>query len=326
MKKTLMGSLVLLAAAWMLQSCESTPEALNLDAQDTAVVGASEQQLTLVPEIYQLTQRETSKGSGMWQLNIRIKLNCGSQPLDVTTTPTLDLLDEMGSPVCTLKLGENAMDTKSQKDFEAFAQKTDNTEQTFAFYLNVTSAEEVASLMKQVKDFQLYVGNPTDAADNAGTATASATDTATAPTGIEAILPSNLQGKVEVVSVDGVNVDEDAYPQISVTFKLLQTVNTAPLASQYGQLWIVGVAQDASGRDVSELLPSYKQWRSGDSDGSEFKQFLEDAPGNTITLYFTGDNGLDPLENDADKIDAAKQRVSAAAEKVAKFKLKVVND
>ena len=34
MKKTLMGSLVLLAAAWMLQSCESSPEALNLDAAE----------------------------------------------------------------------------------------------------------------------------------------------------------------------------------------------------------------------------------------------------------------------------------------------------
>lgn len=326
MKKTLMGSLVLLTAAWMLQSCESTPEAINLDAQNVSVVGANETQLTVVPEIYQLTQRETSTGSGMWQLNLRVKLNCGTAPLEVTATPKLELLDEMDAPVCALKLGENAMDTKAQKDFEAFAQKTDNTEQAFAFFLNLTSPEEVANIMQKTKNFQLLVGDEVVETYVTDTPDASDDDSASQPAGIEAILPSNLQGKVEVVSVDGVSVDEHAYPEISVTFKLLQTVNTAPLASQYGQLWIVGVAQDASGRDVSELLPSYKQWRSGDSDGSEFKQFLEDAPGNTITLYFTGDNGLDPLENDADKIDTEKQRVSAAAEKVAKFKLKVVND
>lgn len=42
MKKTLMGSLVLLAAAWMLQSCESSPEALNLDAAKQRVSAAAE--------------------------------------------------------------------------------------------------------------------------------------------------------------------------------------------------------------------------------------------------------------------------------------------
>ncbi|MBQ9362678.1 MAG: hypothetical protein IJT97_04555 [Bacteroidaceae bacterium] len=330
MKKALMGSFVLLTAAWMLQSCESTPEAINLDAHDITVVGANDNQLKVVPEIYQLTQRETSKGSGMWLLNMRIKLNTGNQALIVTDAPAIELLDEMGEPIddCVLKIGDNAMDTKSKNDFAEFAKLTDSTEQTFGFFLNLTNLDKVALIMKQAKGFRLIVGGETSDSMVESSYTIDETEEAeeTPSGGIEAILPSSLQGKVEVVSVDGVDVDDNAYPEISVTFKLLQTVNTASLVSEYGQLWIVGVAQDASGSDVKELLPNYKQWRSGDSDGEEFKQFLEDTPGNTITMHFTGDNGLDVFESDATKIEAARERVNDAANRVKKFKLKLVND
>ena len=321
-----MGSLLLLAATWMLQSCDSTPESVSINAADIEVIGANDNQLKVVDEIYKLVQRETSKGSGMWLLNLRIKLNTGNQALEATDAPTIELLDNMGEPIdgCILKIGDNAMETKSKNDFAEFAKLTDGSEQTFGFFLNLTSLEKVNLIMKQVNTFRLNVGEETSDSMIASDETEAREEIASE--GIEAILPSNLQGKVEVVSVDGVDVDVYAYPEISVTFKLRQTVNTASLVSEYGQLWIVGVAQDVTGSDVKELLPNYKQWRSDDSDGEEFKQFLEDAPGNTITMHFTGDNGLDALENDASKIEAARSRVNDAASRVKKFRLKLVNE
>ena len=317
-------SLLLMAAAWTLQSCEQTPESVNIDAQDISIVGANEKQMKVVSEIYQLTQRETSKGSGMWILNLRFKLNTCTEALNTTDAPTVLLLDEAGMPIegGTMKLGSNAMDTKSLDDFTAFAARDDESEQNIIFYLNVTTPEDVARIMQQTRSFLLQVGQE----ETASTPSDSKSTPAPEKSGIQAILPPQLQGKVEVVSVDGVSIDENAYPTISVTFKLLQTVNTAPLASQYGQLWIVGVAQDASGRDITALLPNYKQWRTNDSDGTEFKQFLEDTAGSTITMHFTGDNGLDPLESDESKISAARQRVSEDAEQIAKFKLKLEAD
>lgn len=123
------------------------------------------------------------------------------------------------------------------------------------------------------------------------------------------ILPSSLKGKVEVTSVEK-GISRYGYPEVTITFKLLKKVNTASLCSEGGQMWIVGVGQNEQGRDVKELLPNYGEWRSGDSDGSEFKDFLEGDPDDTITLEFSGDKDS---SND----------VEADLEKVKKFKLKL---
>ena len=125
------------------------------------------------------------------------------------------------------------------------------------------------------------------------------------------LLPSQLKGKVKIISAEK-SVGSYGYPQMEITFKLLSKVNTSSLCSEYGQMWIVGVGQTENGVDVKELLPSYCEWRSGDSDGKEFKEFLESEPDETITLEFTGDNSS---SND----------VSADLEKVKKFKLKITN-
>lgn len=125
------------------------------------------------------------------------------------------------------------------------------------------------------------------------------------------ILPSQLKGKVSVISASK-SVDSYGFPEVSVTFKLLSKVNTKSMCSSYGQMWIVGAGQNASGVDVKELLPNYKEWRSDDSDGDQFKSFLEGSPGETITLDFTGSK--DNSNN-----------VSADLAKVAKFKLKITN-
>ncbi len=125
------------------------------------------------------------------------------------------------------------------------------------------------------------------------------------------LLPSQLKGKVEVISAEK-SVSHLGYPSMEITFKLLSTVNTSSMCNEYGQLWIVGVGQTENGVDVKELLPYYREWRSGDSDGEEFKEFLESEPDETITLEFTGDKeSSDDVESDL--------------EKVKKFKLKITN-
>lgn len=127
---------------------------------------------------------------------------------------------------------------------------------------------------------------------------------------LEIILPSSLKGKVEIAFCGEVTESSYGYPEVEIGFKLLQTVNTSSLVSSYNQLWIVGVGQDENGRDVKELLPNYGEWRTGDSDGKEFKEFLESEPGETINMTFTGGKEGD---------------VSEGISKVAKFKLKISN-
>lgn len=125
------------------------------------------------------------------------------------------------------------------------------------------------------------------------------------------LLPQQLKGKVEVIHAEK-SVGRYGYPSMEITFKLLSKVNTASMSSAYGQMWVVGVGQTENGVDVKELLPNYREWRSGDSDGHDFKEFLESEPGETITLEFTGDN------EESDDVEAD-------LEKVKKFKLKITN-
>lgn len=125
------------------------------------------------------------------------------------------------------------------------------------------------------------------------------------------LLPSQLKGKVEVINAEK-SVGSNGYPSMEITFRLLSTINTSSMCSQYGQMWIVGVGQTENGVDVKELLPFYREWRSGDSDGKEFKEFLESEPDETITLEFTGSK---ESSND----------VESDLEKVKKFKLKIKN-
>ncbi|MCH5306888.1 MAG: hypothetical protein J1E37_02325 [Prevotella sp.] len=127
----------------------------------------------------------------------------------------------------------------------------------------------------------------------------------------DVILPSQLKGKVEVINAEK-GISKYGSPAMSITFKLLSTVNTSSMLSEYGQMWIIGIGQTEKGVDVKELLPNYGEWRSGDSEGKEFKEFLESEPEETITMEFTGS-----------KDDS--QDVSSDLEKVKKFKLKITN-
>lgn len=137
------------------------------------------------------------------------------------------------------------------------------------------------------------------------------TETNSAKNALEVILPSSLKGKIEVASCGEVETDTYGYPYVEIGFKLLQTVNTSSMVSSYNQMWIVGVGQDKDGLNVKELLPNYGEWRTGDSDGKEFKEFLESEPGETINLTFTGGKAGNVYEG---------------IKKIAKFKLTITND
>ena len=144
---------------------------------------------------------------------------------------------------------------------------------------------------------------------------------------VEVTLPSSLKGNVEIVSANK-RMDSDGYPKVDITFKLLQKVNTSSLCSSYGQMWIVGHAQDEKGSNINDLNPksiSSREWRTEDSDGSLFKDCLEGDPGETISLEFIGENNIELFENDAAKIASGKATTEAAFEKFKKFRLSVSN-
>ena len=136
-------------------------------------------------------------------------------------------------------------------------------------------------------------------------------------------LPKSISGSVELVAnEDGyfpIYLDEYKYPSIDFTFKLLKSVNTAPLSSASGQMWLNGVPQKSNGANVKDLIPSYNEWRSDDSDGRQFKNFLEGEVGETITMTFTGENNIELFEKDQSKINAGVAKTKAACKEVAKF-------
>lgn len=147
------------------------------------------------------------------------------------------------------------------------------------------------------------------------------------------VLPSSIKGSVEIIPEDDGNVyvdfDSNNYPVISLTFKLLKKVDTSSLVSEYGQMWIVGHAQDSKGREIDDLNPksiTSREWRCGDSDGNKFKEFLEGDIDETITLQFTGESNFEVFEKDNDKIEAGKKMTEEAAKKLGKFKLSLTKE
>ncbi len=142
------------------------------------------------------------------------------------------------------------------------------------------------------------------------------------------ILPKEIRDAVEIIPEDDGYVycdfNENDYPTVSLTFKLLKPVDTGSINP--GQFWIVGHAQDIKGRNIDDLNPkniSSREWRSGDSDGSQIKDFLEGDVDETITLDFTGENNFELFEKDQSKIDAGKKQTADAAKKFEKFKLTI---
>lgn len=128
-------------------------------------------------------------------------------------------------------------------------------------------------------------------------------------------LPSEIENDVEIIRASKA-VSKYGSPTIKIIFKLLNTVNTSSMCSPAGQMWIVGHAYDEEGIEMESLQQDtkyIKEWRTEDSYGRDYKEFLESEPGETITLTFTGGG-------------KNSNNVAADLNKVANFKLKIKND
>lgn len=134
------------------------------------------------------------------------------------------------------------------------------------------------------------------------------------------ILPGKLKENIEVVSAEK-SMSSFGYPQIDIQFKLLKTVDTKGFVGRTNQMWIVGEGQEENGKTVKTLLPrAGSEWRTGDSDGSQIKDFLENEPGETINMTFTGATSEDASETWAEGSDMPTEFA-----KVKKFKLSIKN-
>ena len=136
-------------------SCESVPESVSINGKDVEIVGVEPSQLVVSDELYQLNQRETSKGSGLWLLTMRAKFLSRESVAD-TGDAVLQLMDEKGDSLTSLRLGENSLDTKTAADFRAFmSEGGDGEQRSVCFFHNTNDKEEVARIMQQATSFKI---------------------------------------------------------------------------------------------------------------------------------------------------------------------------
>ncbi len=217
------------------------------------------------------------------------------------------LLDLDGDEVANVGHYESTLD-------DVFALNVgESTLVTFWTFINDDPNIKDASTFKLSSSWDGINPKTGDSKTKSESNTTSKEESSTKASGIEVILPSSLRGKVEVTHVSKAYPSEYGFAAIDVNFRLLQKVNVTPdmHGSPSGQVWIVGEVQDANGLTVKDLMPNYNEWRTDDSDGSEFKTFLQSEPGETINMTFTGSDAENSSES-----------VSTLCEKVAKLKLK----
>ncbi len=324
----------------VLCSCgKSIPSDKLISASQIQIADVTDRQMTIADEAYTLTATRKSKDSKTWVLKFHVKFCLGADNISkqYAGPPSIVFADESKTIIegAEMKLGESSTDLQLAKQFKDFIEKSAGEQFAACFYLNTDDEKLVESIMNDAAYVAVVNIVPTKGGldFNSQPSVAEGGSDSQAVAKVEGLmpddilLPASLKGKVEVLNGPNgcipVEISEYEYPCVSVTFRLIEKVNTAPLASAYGQLWIIGIGQDEAGRDVKELLPNYGEWRTDDSDGREFKEFLEGEPGETITMTFTGDKGVDPFEKDEAKLSVAREKVNNAIPRVKKFKLKI---
>lgn len=264
----------------------------EVTVDNTTIGGELSKYFSLVDKTYKYNCKED------YYDDVTVELKC-IKPLPENLTASIDVvvLDEDGIVISTSDYWEN--------NFDDILQQASPGDIVTVTITNNDSKELSDPAKIRLSSTVEEIEEPTNS---------SADEEAKTATGnfelSNVLLPSQLKGKVEVIHAEK-SVGSLDYPSMVITFKLLSTINTSSMCSQYGQMWIVGVGQTENGVDVKEFLPSYREWRSDDSDGREFKEFLESEPGETITLEFTGANKSSNVKSDL--------------EKVKKFKLKITN-
>lgn len=326
MKKILLFALTFLAGVTCI-SC-GKEGSHTIQTADSQVLGKHKEFFSVTDEGATWTFSEEGSVIPEQKFIIKVPLKL-EKPLDLGEhgglrlgAMNVEIIGEDGDPIAnhSFDLGLTPLDTSVHDELKDFLKSKEGTVWVAPFNLTLGNPDLASELEKKFEkatglrivdvEFVNVDINSSDSASSSSDDTNGSEDmsdeSASASTGnlgVEnVILPSQLKGKVEVIKADK-EVSSLGFPEVTLTFKLLQTVNTASLLSPYGQMWIVGAGQTASGVDVKSLMPSYKEWRTNDSDGNEFKSFLESDPGETITLTFSGskeggdvDAGLQELE------------------------------
>jgi hypothetical protein len=307
----------------MLVSCSSGVATKEITPTSTEFTsGELAKYIEIVDQPSELTFSETEGSIPAQYIRLKVTLrlikdgikDVDARDIDFTgllSVATINLVDENGSSVQDLSVKNEDL-LKLKKLLTGSVGDTAE----IIFEGEFHNHDFAPKWFEQASKFTPYLTGDitTEGASSDETESDASTDTSEGNSSFDlsnVLLPSQLKGKVEIISAEK-SVGSFGYPKMEITFKLLSTVNTSSMCSEHGQMWIVGVGQTENGVDVKELLPNYREWRSGDSDGEEFKAFLESEPEETITLEFTGGNSS---SND----------VSADLEKVKKLKLKITN-
>lgn len=329
MKKIFLFTLTLLAVL-SCTSC-SKEDGHTIQTADSKVLGKHKDVFSITDEgaTWSLTKEDSGIPEQKFLIKVPLKLE---NPVDLGEYGGLRLggmnvqiIGEDGDPIADheFSLGLTLLDTSVSDELKDFLNSKKGTVWIAPFNLTLHNQELADELEKKFKkatglrivdvefvnvDFDIPKSISEDSEDNE----LGASDSPSPSVNLSVenvILPSQLKGKVEVINADK-EVSSLGFPEVTVTFKLLQKVNTAPLLSEYGQMWIVGAGQKANGVDVKSLMPSYNEWRTDDSDGTEFKDFLESDPGETITLTFSGTNEKANVEEEIQEVEKFKLKLT----------------
>lgn len=332
MKKIFLFALTLLAGVTCI-SC-SKGDGHTIQTEDAKVLGKHKDVFSVTDEgaTWSLTKEDSGIPQQKFVIKVPLKLE---HPVDLGEYGgislggmNLQIIGEDGNPITDheFNLGLAPLDTSVHDEFKEFLNSKEGTVWMAPFNLTISNSELADELEKKFEkatglrivdvefvnvdiDFSNSSSNSSEDSSDSQDVSDQGASSSSGNLSVEnVILPSQLKGKVEVINAD--KEVSSGFPEVTITFKLLQKVNTAPFLSEYGQMWIVGAGQTASGVDVKSLMPNYNEWRSGDGDGGEFKAFLEGDPGDTITLSFSGSDEGGNVEADLQEVEKFKLKLT----------------
>ena len=281
---------------------------------------------------------EFFKVTSKWNGENEIQSRENSQPEPDASTDTQEL-KKYSVVVCSHPEKEKALQLQKELKDIGYSSSIHYTSQRQSYRVIVYTSDSrssALSYLNNIRDLYPDAWLLNESGGGSATTTSSAADTGNHLAVINVsniILPPEISDAVTIVPQSEGNVycdfNHNYYPEVTLTFKLLRSVNTASLSSEYGQMWIVGHALDSEGREIEDLNPkgiTSREWRTGDSDGKEFKEFLEGNVGGTITMHFRGENNIEDIfEKDQSVIEAGHNMVRNAAKEFKKFKLRIIN-
>lgn len=331
MKKIFLFALTLLAVVGYTSCGKEGSHTIQTD--DAKVLGKHKDVFSITNEgaTWSVTKENSGIAEQKFVIKVPLKLE---NPIDLGEYGgvrlggmNVQIIGEDGNPIADheFNLGLTPLDTSIYDELKEFLNSKKGTVWEAPFNLTLHNSELADELEKKFEkatglrivdvefvnvDLDMPGSSSDDSEDTGSEVNDGDSSSSTGNLSVEnVILPSQLKGKVEVINAEK-EVSSIGFPEVTVTFKLLQKVNTAPLLSEYGQMWIVGAGQKANGVDVKSLMPSYNEWRTDDSDGTEFKNFLESEPGETLTLTFSGDKEGGDVEQGLQEVEKFKLKLT----------------